>query len=170
MTIKTRMTLSTKLPSGKVISSTVDRDLDANTQLAKNFKLSELANNKAADSVKAIWNDDVAEHCVMLQELRNRIGTMNINSWYRTKSFNAKCGGSSNSLHLKALATDVSFPKLNDAQYNMIEGAWKQICSAHGKVGGCNRYSNGIHVSSREDLLGYKSFVVRDYRHKKGDW
>lgn len=146
-------------------------DLDQAFKVQANFTLKEMANNKSKDAVKAIWNEDVRVHALMLQELRNKLNrALNVNSWYRTATFNKSCGGSSNSLHLKALATDLSFPRLTDVAYKNIENLWRNICAAHGKVGGINRYTNGVHVSSREDLLGYKTFVTRDYRGKTGDW
>ena len=139
-------------------------------KIAKNFTLKEYANNLAKENIQFEITDDALEHIKMLQELRNKCGSLTVNSWYRTAKFNRSVNGSSNSLHLKGLATDISFRAMSDGQYLKIKLAWKDICKAHGKIGGINRYTNGVHVSSREDLLGAKSFVERDYRRKAGDW
>ena len=168
--INCKFTTVETFPSGQVITTTYTRSLPDTFKIAPNFTMRELANNLAKESVKAIWNDDVKKHCKMLQSLRNRIGVMNVTSWYRTISYNRKIGGASNSLHLKALATDVKYPGMNAARRNLITEAWKTICAENGVIGGINYYTNGVHLASREDLFGAKDFVIRDYRGKSGDW
>ena len=110
--ILTRIESPVTLPSGVVLSVVQTKFLDPELRLSKNFVLRELANNKAKENIKAVLNPDVVEHIKMIQELRDRIGECNVTSWYRTESFNASCGGSKNSLHLKALATDIWFKKI----------------------------------------------------------
>ena len=118
-TITTRILYEHKLPSGVVISAVGNKDLDANTKLAKNFVLSELANNKATDNVKAILNNNVDLHIEMMQMLRTRLArSVDVTSWYRTEAFNKKIGGSANSLHLKALATDCWFAEKDPKNKN----------------------------------------------------
>lgn len=170
-TIKTRVTVKHTLPSGTIITVAEDKNLDYNLKLTKNIALWEVANKQAADSVKMILNEDVEKFYRMVQELRETLGVaFNFNSGYRTISFNKKCGGSSNSLHLKALAVDVSFPKISDSFYKKLESAWKKICEKYGEIGGCNHYTNGVHISIHEELFGYKAFVTRNYKGQKGDW
>lgn len=168
--INCRFTTSETFPSGQAITTTYTKSLPDTFRIAPNFTLKELANNLASESVKALWNDDIKKHCRMIQALRDRTGVMNVSSWYRTPSFNRKCGGASNSLHLKALATDVKYPKMNDGQRKIITDTWRAICAEYGVIGGINYYTNGVHLASREDLFGAKSFVIRDYRGKNGDW
>ena len=168
--ITTKFTTVETFPSGIKVTMTFNKSLDEGFKLAKNFTVKELANNLATETVKAVWNDDVKLHTVMLQRLRDTVGVMNVSSWYRTPSFNKKVGGSSNSLHTRALATDVKWPKMTAARRKQVRNAWEEICKAAGVIGGINYYTNGVHLSSREDLLGYKSFVVRDYRGTSGDW
>lgn len=165
-----KFTTDVKFPSGQTVTHTYNKSLSESFQIAPNFTLRELANTKAAESVKAIWNSDVDKHCRMIQEFRDLTGVCNVTSWYRTASYNRKIGGASNSLHLKALATDIKYPKLADSKYKYLLTTWQSICKKWGVIGGINRYTNGVHLSSREDLFGYKDFVTRDYRGKSGDW
>lgn len=139
-------------------------------KIRKNFTLSELANNKAQDTVKFVYNRQVAEFLDCIQELRDWLNKpMQVNSCYRTARYNASCGGSSNSLHLDALALDWGVVHTN-AQRENVKKKWREICEKHGKVGGINIYSHGYHLDVNEEKFGYKSFVIRDYRGKKGDW
>lgn len=170
MNLTGRILYERTFPSGVKVRTTGTKTLDGSTKIAQNFVLSELANTKAAEDVKWIWNNDVEKHTKMLQDLRNRIGVITVTSWYRTPSFNKSVGGASNSLHLRALATDCWWKNLNNGQYKRIETEWRRICEQYGVIGGINRYTNGVHLSSREDLFGYHEFVVRDYRGKSGDW
>lgn len=145
-------------------------EVTATTNLTPNFSFGELANNKAKEEVKAIYNNDIQEFAEMLQELRNWYNKpMKVNSWYRTASFNKSCGGSVNSLHLRGFAMDWGV-KHTAAQHKNVEKKWKEICQNHGIIGGINHYTNGYHLSVHEELLGNKVFTVRDYRGKKGDW
>lgn len=162
MSIITRFTF----PSG----ASFEEALPETLKLEQNFTLKELANNKAVEKVKFVYNIEVAEFLDMVQELRNKIGVMNVNSCFRTKSFNTSCGGSTNSLHLQGLAMDVSFVKMTDSKYNLIKSNWEAICKKYGKIGGINRYTNGVHIDCAEDKLGNKCFKVRDYRKTKSDW
>lgn len=145
-------------------------EITPSTHITKNFTFSELANNKAKEDVKAIFNDDIKMFAEMLQELRNWYAkSMKVNSWFRTPSFNKSCGGASNSLHLKGLAMDWGV-KHTPAQHINVQNKWAEICKAYGVIGGINHYTNGYHLSIHEEVFGNKSFTVRDYRGKKGDW
>ena len=177
-TLTGRILYERKLPSGVVISSVGNKTLDSETKIAKNFVLRELANNMSTDMIKFIINNDVVKHIEMMQELRDRLGRpINVTSWYRTKEFNSRPGinGAANSLHLLGLATDCWFATgkgkskkpMDEALYKDIEKHWMDICKEHNVIGGINRYTDGVHLSSREDKFGYKHFVKRDYRGKK---
>ena len=99
----------------------------------------------------------------MLQELRDWYGkSLEVSSWYRTKSFNESCGGSSDSAHLDGLATDIN--NIPESKYGEFKTAWEVICKNHGKIGGCNYYNWGMHFCSDEGRFGNKKFTVRDYR------
>jgi uncharacterized protein YcbK (DUF882 family) len=134
-------------------------------QIVKNFTLAEMTNKQATDEIKLILTPEVVEFAQMMQELRiwyNK--SMTVNSWYRTKSYNAKCGGASNSVHLDGRACDIAIAGLTDLQFKHFADKWKQICKKHNKIGGINRYVWGIHLDDYEDKFGYKKFVIRDKR------
>ena len=146
------------------------RSIDSETQVRKNFKLKELANNKAENAVKLVVTEKMFLFMDMMQELRDKIGKpINVSSWYRTKTYNKKIGGSSNSLHLDGLAVD--FPmEVNVTERKMMENRWRFICEKHGVVGGINHYTHGFHVCIGEEKFGHNSFTVRDYRGTRNDW
>ena len=145
-------------------------EINANTHITKNFTFGELANNKASESVKAIYNDDIKLFAEMIQELRNWYNKpMKVNSWYRTSSFNKSVGGDAKSLHLLGLALDWGV-RHTATQHTHVQNKWAEICQAHGVIVGINHYTNGYHLSIHEDHFGNKSFTVRDYRGTKHDW
>lgn len=122
--------------------------------VTENFKLSEFANN--LDGGVMIVTPQVIEFIQMLQEFRNYYGRpMNITSGYRTKEFNAKVGGASNSYHLKALAIDFrlpseyhGFPKARKEEFlNNIKNKWYEVCKKHGHTGSIIYYDTYIHMS-----------------------
>lgn len=146
-------------------------EIASDVHITKNFTFGELANNQSNDAIKCIFNDDIKLFAEMLQELRDWYKKpMDVNSWYRTKSFNDSLpGASKNSLHLKGLAMDWGVNH-TDAQRKNVIAKWRDICSKHNIIGGINLYTHGYHLSVHEELLGNKAFKVRDYRGKKGDW
>lgn len=154
----------------EIFGKTIMRALDSDLQVRKNFKLKELANNKADQVVKLVVSERMFLFMDMIQELRDKTGKpINVSSWYRTKSYNQKIGGSRNSLHLDGLAMD--FPmEVNENERKMMENRWRFICGKHGVVGGINHYTHGFHVCIGEEKFGNTEFTVRDYRGKKGDW
>lgn len=107
-------------------------------KITPHFRLSEFANNEDGGAV--VLNPDVINFIQMLEEFRvwyNRI--MNITSGYRTKAFNAKVGGVSNSYHLKGLAADFRLPneyyKFTDDRklefLGNIKNKWYEICDRY---------------------------------------
>lgn len=146
-------------------------EISSVTHITENFTFGELANNKAKEEVKAIFNDDIREFAEMLQELRDWYKKpMKVNSWYRTKSFNNSLPGSDpKSLHLKGFAMDWGV-KHTPLQHQHVAEKWKQICEAHKKIGGINHYTNGYHLSIHEEQFGHRSFITRDFRGTKHDW
>ena len=133
-------------------------------RIVKNFSLAEMTNKQAKDEIKLVLTPDVTEFAHMMQELRDWYGKpINVSSLYRTKSFNDSLKGSSpNSAHLDWRACDIAnIPK---DLFHDFTVAWEVICSIHGKVGGVNLYSWGMHFTDHEDKFGNKNFVVRDKR------
>ena len=132
-------------------------------RLIPNFSLEEMANKQAGEKTKLVLTPEMAEHARMMQELREWYGKpLNVSSWYRTKTFNQSCGGDENSAHLDGLATDIN--NIPEELYDKFTVAWETICSAHGKIGGVNKYSWGMHFCSDEGRFGNKTFQIRDYR------
>lgn len=132
-------------------------------RLVPNFTLAEMTNKQAADEIKLVLTPEAVEHAQMVQELRNWYGKpLNVSSWYRTPTFNKKCGGDKNSAHLVGLATDIN--NIPAEFYHDFTVAWAAICMAHGKVGGVNYYKWGMHFCSDEGRFGHKTFQIRDKR------
>jgi len=132
-------------------------------RIVKNFSLTEMMNNQADDDVKLVITPELVEHAFMIQELRDWYGKpLNVSSWYRTKSFNKQVGGHSNSCHLDGLATDLN--NIPQSLYNDFTLAWEVICLSHGKIGGVEFYSWGMHFDSNSDRFGYKKFRKKENR------
>ena len=142
-------------------------------RIVKNFSLREMANNQAADAIKLVLTPDVVEFAQMVQEFRDwYCKPMTVNSWYRTKAFNAKCGGSANSAHLKGTAMDWGISGHTDRQRNNVTSKWKQICAEHKVFGKINWYTHGYHLEAFSDKAygATANWKVCDYRGQKGDW
>lgn len=135
-------------------------------RIVKNFSFKEMSNNEADEDIKLILTPEVVEHAQMMQELRDWYGNpLNVSSWYRTATFNKKCGGASNSAHLDGRATDINnIPK---SMYYDFTVAWQVICSSRGKIGGVEMYPWGMHFDSYSDKFGFKEFRIKDNRKEK---
>jgi len=138
-------------------------------RLVENFSLEEMTNKQADDEVKLVITPEVVKHACMMQELRDYYGKpLNVNSWYRTESFNKKVGGDLNSCHLDGIATDISLPKLTEAKRTELITAWKVICSRWNVIGGVSLYKWGIHFDSNNNPARYgkvnPNFRATDFR------
>lgn len=135
-------------------------------RITKNFSLAEMTNKQATDTVKLVLTPEVVEHAQMMQELRDCYGKpLEVSSWYRTKAFNKKCDGASNSAHLDGRATDINnINTRDDALVQKFVCWWQAICAAHSKIGGVEVYKWGMHFDSYSDKFGYKSFRYKDNR------
>ena len=135
-------------------------------RITRNFSLAEMTNKQAAEAVKLVLTPEAVEHAQMMQELRDCYGkALEVSSWYRTKAFNKKCGGASNSAHLDGRATDINnISTRDDELVLMFVHWWQAICSAHGKIGGVEVYSWGMHFDSFSDKFGCKAFRYKDNR------
>lgn len=150
-----------------------DATLPENYQLRKNFKLTELANNQGnKNEAQFIIDANVDTFLDMLQEFRLWFAKpMTINSCYRQSAFNKKVGGDAKSAHLHACAVDWAMKGHTEAQRTNVKNKWADICRAHNVIGSINFYKNGYHLEAFSDKwYGQKTFVVRDFRGKKGDW
>jgi len=94
---------------------------------------------------------------VYLEPLRQKYGSVKIHSGYRTKAYNARIGGASNSYHVYTIhdgndqAADISCVRGTPAQWHSTLN-WIRKNRMKSK-GGLGLYSNFVHV----DLRDYKS-------------
>lgn len=115
-----------------------------NESLSTNFKVGEFACHDGTD--KILIDLDMIQ---ILQKIRDIGGAVTINSAYRTVSYNNKCGGSSNSYHLKGQAFDIVSSKLS----------LDNLCRVAKALGvkGIIRYSSFVHIDSRTTKYFAKS-------------
>lgn len=124
-------------------------------QITKNFSISEF---KCKANGEVLLNAKVLDHINRLQKFRSWYKrSMQINSGYRTKSYNARCGGSPKSKHMHGIATDFLLPdeffgftKARQEEFlNNILIKWLDLCESDGLGGGVGLYDNFIHLDSR---------------------
>ena len=113
---------------------------DGNKRLSTNFTVKEFACKDGTDAIM------VAPRLVMLlQTIRSHFGkAVNINSAYRTASYNGKVGGAAQSQHCYGTAADISIvgvkPKEIAAFAESLMPDW----------GGIGIYSTFVHIDVRE--------------------
>lgn len=78
-------------------------DTDANENVGKYFKVKEFA---CRDGSRVVFIDDYLVS--ILDILRNQVGKpVIVTSGYRTPGWNAKCGGATQSYHMRGMAADI---------------------------------------------------------------
>lgn len=109
---------------------------DGNTNLSKNFKVSEFACKDGSD--KILIDLDMIP---ILQTIRDIGGRLTITSAYRTPTHNKSVGGVSNSYHLYGRAFDIVSENLS-----VLE-----ICELANTLGvkGIIKYPTFVHIDSR---------------------
>lgn len=120
---------------------------DGKTKLSENFSVKEFRSRDGADEI--LIDEKLVK---LLQKMRDKFGVINISSAYRTKSYNKKVGGVTNSQHLYGLAADVTIvdnSKLEDAaKYAEKIG--------FGGVGLDNKYQMFLHLDTRKNKSFFK--------------
>jgi len=118
------------------------------TKLTTNFNLSEFRCKDGTD-VPAELMPNVQKLANELQKLRDELGLpIKINSGYRTKSYNKKIGGATNSMHVQAKAADIVVTDITPTNlYKRIEKLIEE-----GKVNfkGVGVYDTFVHVDVRD--------------------
>jgi hypothetical protein len=124
------------------------------------FKLPDMA---CHDSKHTNPTGEALENALILMEMVEEFHdwynrTMEVNSWFRTKAWNAKQGGESDSQHLLGNAVDIAFtPDYLSASkarktiwvFNM-KTRWYSICKKYGVGGGFGLYNGFFHLDKRK--------------------
>jgi len=152
------------LPSGAIETT----ELDSEFYILPNFRVWEIANNQAEEEVKLVipskWSWKLLQ---MLQITRNHLGRIDVNSFYRTESFNASVGGDTRSCHLISEAVDISRPNQTPKERDAMIAWWSSLCDAFDEVGAIGLYSWGYHLEIGSDRrFGQTAFAVRNYLNK----
>lgn len=112
---------------------------DGNTALTKNFKVREFACKDGSDVI--FISHDLVE---VLQKIRDHFGKpVNINSAYRTPTYNKKVDGAAQSQHLYGMAADISISGVKPADV----AAFAETLMP--KYGGIGIYNSFTHVDVR---------------------
>jgi uncharacterized protein YcbK (DUF882 family) len=96
---------------------------------------------------------------VFLEPLRKKYGAVHVNSGFRTRSYNARVGGASNSMHVYTI---------HDGNDQAAD-----VTCARGTPTDWHRTLNAIRSSERNGRGGlglYRTFVHVDIRDHKADW
>jgi uncharacterized protein YcbK (DUF882 family) len=95
---------------------------------------------------KQLWNN-IVPTLRIVEELCDSFGqTCYINSSYRSRAYNAKVGGESNSLHMAFKALDISFPGVSPSTVSARLKKWR----SEGKFsGGIGTYATFVHIDTR---------------------
>lgn len=111
---------------------------NGNAKIQPNFYIKEF---RCKDGTDKILIDK--EMTYILQEIRNLLGAITINSAYRTDSYNKKVGGASNSYHKYGRAFDIT----NSSK------TLTKICQIAYTLGvkGIIRYDSFVHIDSRDN-------------------
>lgn len=111
---------------------------NGNERIQPNFLIKEF---RCKDGTDRILIDK--EMTYILQEIRNLLGAITINSAYRTESYNKKVGGAPNSYHKYGRAFDIT-------NSNKTLTKICQIAYTLG-VKGIIRYDSFVHIDSRDN-------------------
>jgi len=108
------------------------------TQITEDFTLEEI---RSRDTGALLITDLLYHHMDKLQEIRDEIGRIDINSGYRTPEHNKSVGGAENSMHLQ-FATDIRPRGVGLDRAN-------EIAEDLG-FSGIGRYKTFLHLDCRE--------------------
>lgn len=130
-----------EVKNDKVVVYAYSKAKHGNVKLSNNFKVKEFACNDGSDVIFVS-----PELVSVLQKIRDYFGkAVNINSGYRTSTYNNKVGGATYSQHLYGTAADIR-----------ITGVAPKDVAAYAETllfntGGIGIYNNFVHVDVRKD-------------------
>ena len=127
--------------SDKIVVYAYSKSKDGQTKLSNNFKVSEFACKDGSDVIF------IAPELVnVLQKIRTHFGkAVNINSAYRTPTYNKKVGGATYSQHLYGTAADI---KISGVAPKDIAAYAETLLNGTGGIG---IYSNFVHIDVRKE-------------------
>lgn len=110
-----------------------------------NFSWAEVTHNGTRQILNYKMTENAIELARKLQPIRDKLGKVTVNSWYRDMESNKRAGGATQSMHLVCGAVDLIIDKLKDKsgkeQYKAVVDALG--CEWEGGVG---LYSNRVHL------------------------
>ncbi len=113
---------------------------NGNTKLSSNFKVREFVCNDGSDPI--FISPELVE---VLQKIRDHFGKpVNINSGFRTASYNKKVGGATYSQHLYGTAADI---RISGVSPKNIAAYAETLLSNKGGIG---TYRDFVHIDVRE--------------------
>lgn len=127
--------------SDKIVVYAYSKSKEGQTKLSNNFKVSEFACKDGSDVIF------IAPELVnVLQKIRDHFGKpVNINSAYRTPTYNAKVNGATHSQHLYGTAADI---RINGVAPKDVATYAESLLSGTGGIG---IYKNFVHVDVRRN-------------------
>lgn len=126
--------------------------------ITPHFTWEEYSNPSSGEEIACeIWPESL-EHFKIVEEIRNawciRTGAKGVRceSGYRTKAFNAKVGGSQDSLHLHGCAADLQFGAVSDADWKWLIEQLTDLGKKYGTLIELGRYDWGCHIGSHSEV------------------
>ena len=117
-------------------------------RLTQHFKLQEFQSKDGAEMPRNVM-ENIFRLSDNLQVIRNEVGTIHINSAYRSPEHNAAIKGVFNSQHILGKAADITSRNHTPKElYNIIESLIK---SGKVDIKGMGLYKSFVHVDIRED-------------------
>lgn len=130
-----------EVKSDKIVVHAYSKAKEGEVKLAPNFKVKEFACNDGSDVI--FIAPDLVD---VLQKIRNHFGKpVNINSAYRTVSYNKQIGGATYSQHLYGTAADI---RINGVASKDIATYAETLLNGTGGIG---IYSNFVHIDIRKE-------------------
>ena len=123
-------------------------------QLTKHFNLLEFYCKDGTRPRPGRWRTYKALCKQYLEPMRKEFGSCTVNSGYRTRSYNARIGGASQSVHVNEIqdvddvAADVTFARGSATQW--AAAAVRLRAKNRNGKGGVGRYARFTHVDTRD--------------------